>query len=216
MSLQNLIQKWQSVMAVSGRINGWTIMERSTWQTLESVQTLTCPVVRASDVEEFQQAYEWMKLSMAEAGLSAPASKLTPWWCWVQREPDHPHPYLEDADGYDDPVVLQLSIPAANVVLSCFDLWHWALNRWYVPANLEDEADYEIAMKATGVDPEIVVQLEKRLQSSWLTIFDLDQDKIDARPFSSKSIQGCFWRLEKSYVEAVLEREDLESYEASE
>lgn len=35
------------------------------------------------------------------------------------------------------------------------------------------------------------------------------------RPFEGKSIQGGFWTLEFAYVTAVVERADLDSYDAT-
>lgn len=123
-------------------------MERSTWQLLETSGTLKCPASQANDDSIFQQAYEWMNASMTDAGLPAPAENLTPWWCWIRRESDHPHPYIEDLRGHEDPVVLKLSTPSHLIALSCFDLWHFALNRWYVPTSDEDDADFDGALEA--------------------------------------------------------------------
>jgi hypothetical protein len=115
--LKNFIQKWQSTLSIAGIIECWTIMERSTWQLLTSSGTLTCPVGNADADPMFQQAYNWMKASMAQAGIPEPAPGLSPWWCWVKRGGDSPKPYVEES--LEDPVVLQLSIPAHLVALSC-------------------------------------------------------------------------------------------------
>lgn len=200
-------------MAVSGRINCWTIMERSTWQSLTTDVVLTCPLEKACNDPTFQQAYEWMRTSMSEAGLPAPTSGLTPWWCWVRRESDHPQPYSEDVRCLSDPVVLQLSIPADEVALSCFDLWHFVLNRAYVSASEDDDADFDRCLEVVENHSANAALLEDRLRGSWQAIFQLDQCQVDMRPFLSRSIQGCFWGLKQSYVTAVLEREDLKSYE---
>jgi hypothetical protein len=213
LSSKNIIQKWQSMLAVSGHIECWTVMERSTWQLLTTNAALTCPLDEACDDPIFQRAYEWMRTAMTEAGLPAPASKLTPWWCWVRRESDHAKPFIEDVEQIDDPVVLQLSIPATAIALSCFDLWHFVLNRSYVYASEEDGADFDSALKVIEPNSDNAALLEERLQKSWLTIFQLDQSQVDMGPFLSRSIQGCFWVLKQSYVTAVLGREDLDSYE---
>ncbi|WP_443691302.1 DUF3841 domain-containing protein [Pseudomonas sp.] len=188
-------------------------MERSTWHLLEARGALTCPASHGNDDPTFQQAYDWMKASMNDAGLRAPAESLTPWWCWVRREPDHPQPYIEDLRGHEDPVVLQLSIPSNLVALLCFDLWHFVLNRWYVPASDEDDVDYDRALETAEEGSEAALRLEERLKKSWSAIFKLDQSQVDMGPFESKSIQGCFWTLEHSHVTAVVERAGLDSYE---
>jgi hypothetical protein len=92
---------------------GWpSLMERSTWQLLEAKGVLTCPIGEANDDSIFQDAYAWMNGSMASAGILAPAPGLSPWWCWVRREANHPEPYIEDTEGLHDPVVLELSVPS--------------------------------------------------------------------------------------------------------
>ena len=188
-------------------------MERSTWQLLEANGSLTCPVPMADDDPTFQTAYEWMRSAMASAGLSAPAEDLTPWWCWIKRGADSPMPYREDLDGLTDPVVLQLSVPSNLIVLSCFDLWHFVLNRIYVPDSAEDEAQFDLDIAATEPGSDALVALEARLQKSWSAIFELDQTKVDMGTFETKSIQGCLWTLERVYVTAILGRMDLPSYE---
>jgi hypothetical protein len=210
---KSVIQSWQSQLSVDGHIECWTIMERTTWQLLFANGTLVCPASKANDDPIFHLAYDWLKSAMDYAGLHAPATNLTRWWCWVRRESDHPQPYIEDLSGHEDPVVLQLSIPSNLIALSCFDLWHFVLNRLYVPTSDEDDADFDSTLEAAAEGSETARMLEERLRDSWSTIFQLDQCKVDMGPFEGKSIQGCFWTLEHVYVTAVFERAHLDSYE---
>lgn len=212
-SSKTFIQKWQSRMASSAEIECWTIMARSTWTLLIANNTLTCPASKAENDPIFTHAYEWMKASMTEAGLHAPTPGLTPWWCWVKREANQYLPYLEDLNGLEDPVVLQLSVPASEVALSCFDLWHYVLNQFYIPASEEDSAEFENAWDVAKGQPESVTQLEQRLRKSWQAIFDLNQSRVGMGPVESRSIQGCFWTLKQDWVLAVLEQTDLSSYD---
>lgn len=212
MSLKHLIQKWQSGLAQAGHIQCWTIMERSTWQLLTAHGELTCPISNTCQDELFPPAYEWMKRAMAEAGLHAPTAELSPWWCWVRRESDHHPPYLEDVECLDDPVILELLIPANELILSCFDRWHYVLNRFYVAVSDEDEADFERALAAVEPDSMAAALLEERLQRSWRAVFELDQCAEYSEDSFAPSIQGCFWRLCNTFVTAVLAPEDLDSY----
>ena len=187
-------------------------MERSTWRLLDKHGQLTCPASKADEDPMFQAAYAWIKTSMAEGGVPPPTPGLTPWWCWVRRANNHPEPYVEDLGGNDDPVVLQLSIPSHLVALSCFDLWHFVLNRIYVYASELDEQAFDQALAAAPNGSEAALQLEDRLRTSWDAIFELDQCAVDMGPLESKSIQGCFWTLKLSDVTAVREPSDLTSY----
>lgn len=187
-------------------------MERSTWQLLEAEGVLTCPIGSANDDPVLQEAYAWMKDSMASAGVLAPEPGVSPWWCWVRREQNHPEPYIEDAEGLHDPVVLQLSLPAEQIVLSCFDLWHCVLNKWYVWSSEFDEQDFDRAMEKAEEGSVAALQLQRRMQKSWLAIFELDQTVMDMGPFEAKSIQGCYWTLRLADVTAVIERDALTSH----
>jgi hypothetical protein len=188
-------------------------MERSTWHLLKAQGSLTCPVSKTCDDPIFRDAYGWMMNSMANAGVPAPAFGLSPWWCWVSRGQNHPEPYIEDLAGLDDPVVLELSIPSDQIVLSCFDLWHFVLNRSYVWTSESDEKDFDKAIEGAQGGGEQARQLEARLQDSWSAIFDLDQAEVDMGAFEIKSIQGCFWTLTRDNVVALIERDVLTSYD---
>lgn len=203
------IRKWQNHFAVANRVECWTVLERTTWRLLEANGTLTCPIAKADSDPMFQEAYAWMAASMIEAGISAPERNLSPWWCWINRDPGNPEPYAEDLEGLDDPVVLQLSIPAFEVALSCFDLWHFVLNRSYVYSSEQDELEFDGAQATAANKP----LLEARIRASWAAVFDLAQTSVDMGPLESKSIQGCFWVLRRDNVTAILERAALNSYE---
>ena len=212
MSSEGSIRKWQAKLAVAGHIDCWTILERTTWQLLEAEGLLSCPINRADDDPMFQQAYEWMKLAMIGAGIRPPAQGLSPWWCWIRRGIDSRRPYIEDLGGLKDPVVLQMSIPAQDVVPSCFDLWHYVLNHWYVYSSEADERDFDHAQDSTEKGTPAEGLLEIRLRESWLAVFDLERTIPDHGRFETKSFQGCFWTLQHPYVTAVLEKNDLISY----
>jgi len=189
------IENWQSHFAKNGRIICWTIMERSTLRLLQSERVLSCPTIKASDDPVFQNAYAWMKASMTEAGLPAPASDISPWWCWIRRDEGHPEPYIEDVEGLDDPVVLELSLPSSLIVLSCFDLWHFALNRWYIWDSEADHVEFEHAWEVAQEEAVYLPSPDEKMFKSWSAIFELDQDRVDLGRLEAKSIQGCFWVL---------------------
>jgi hypothetical protein len=125
----------------------------------------------------------------------------------------HPEPYIEDAEGLDDPVVLELSVPCEQIVLSCFDLWHFVLNKCYVWTSELDEQDFDRAQEIAEEGSHASLQLQQRMQKSWSAVFDLDQCAVDMGPFEAKSIQGCFWTLRLADVTAVIERDALTSHD---
>jgi hypothetical protein len=110
-------------------------------------------------------------------------------------------------------VVLELSVPFEQIVLSCFDLWHFVLNKCYVWASELDEQDFDRAHESAEEGSDAALQLKQRMQKSWSAVFELDQCAVDMGPFEAKSIQGCFWTLRLSDVTAVMERDVLTSYD---
>jgi hypothetical protein len=113
----------------------------------------------------------------------------------------------------DDPVVLELSVPCEQIVLSCFDLWHFVLNKCYVWTSELDEQDFDRAQEIAEEGSHASLQLQQRMQKSWSAVFDLDQCAVDMGPFEAKSIQGCFWTLRLADVTAVIERDALTSHD---
>ncbi len=109
-------------------------------------------------------------------------------------------------------MVLQLAVPSEQVVLSCFDLWHFVLNNWYVWSSELDEQDFDRAKEDVEEGSDAAQVLQQRMQKSWSAVFELNQSAVDMGPFEAKSIQGCFWTLRLADVTAVIEPVALTSY----
>ena len=87
---------------------------------------------------------------------------------------------------------LELEVEAARLLPSDFELWHYALNGWYLPASLDDE-------RAFDASPE-----PARVASSWQRIFDLAwSNRRYAAPRPEKSIQAVLWELRPDDLRAV-------------
>jgi len=73
------------------------------------------------------------------------------------------------------------------VLLSDFDLWHYVLNRWYLPqtpSEAKDELEDAARLRT------------RRLTRSWRRIFDLDfyLEGVSV-PRSERSIQATVWQV---------------------
>lgn len=79
-------------------------------------------------------------------------------------------------------------IPFHVMALSCFDFWHFVLNRSYVYTFELDDQEFGRALQMAPNGSAAALRLE------------------------AKSIQGCFWTLRRAYVNAVLEPSCLTSY----
>jgi hypothetical protein len=204
MDISKTIKQWSTALSEDGHIQAWIILQRGAWDLLQAEKVITCPQSFAAADENFTPAYAWLRRKMECAGLKAPSHGLTPWWCWVQREGDHPMPFSEDIAGLHSPVVLELSLPADLVAISCFDAWHWVLNRWYLHDSAEDEQAFAESQTGAGDEQETL----RRKEASWDRVFDLTQMLGTPTLLSERSLQGCFWQLNLEHVVRVVEALD--------
>lgn len=133
-------------------------------------------------------AYRWMGREM-RASLGAPRSRAqSPVWLWCQwRGAQRPRPDLR-ARGHlpagAPGVRIELELAADRVLRSDFELWHYVLNGWYLPASRADEVRFEAHPDRRQIEP------------AWRRIFDLGwSDRRYTAPPSARPIQGVTWEL---------------------
>jgi len=164
----------------------WTIQAPQVLAALRSGVAWRADEVRVEP--HWRPAYRWMARQM-RGRLGAPQDRRQmPIWLWCQwRGAAQPMPDLrygghlpKGAHG----VRLELELDEARVLRSDFELWHYALNGWYLPGSLRDERESD-AHQDRG-----------RIASSWQRMFDLgwrNRRYVAAR--EAKSIQGVTWEL---------------------
>lgn len=152
--------------------------------------------VKESSVDpEMRASYRWMARELSRRVGPPTQRSQVPVWAWCQwrgalcRRPDL------RAGGHLPPGVrgvrLELEIDASRLLPSDFELWHYALNGWYLPASLGDERAFE-----AFPDP-------SRIAPSWQRIFDLAwSNRRYAVPSSQKSIQAVLWELRPADLRA--------------
>ncbi|GAB7533709.1 hypothetical protein PS3A_61260 [Pseudomonas sp. 3A(2025)] len=204
--MKTTLRHWQQFFAEDGMLTAWMIVERPVYRALLRRYELTVPVQKADP--DFKAAYRWLRRTMKQLGMAPPAAGLTPWWCWIQREDDHPAPYRNDLESCKDPVVLKLRLPADQVILSCYDQWHCVLNRWYCYENEAQEHAFD-CLKADNQRRTATAWME----ASWVRIFDLDRQWGELTPALQRSVQGCFWSMKALDVLDVIEAEALDFFE---
>ncbi len=116
------------------------------------------------------------------------AAGQMPVWLWCQwRGAARPRPDLR-ARGHlpsgTTGVRLEFEIEGRLLLPSDFELWHYALNGWYLPASLSDERRYD-------ADPD-----PQRIQASWQRMFDPGWSNRRYRAARvDRSIQAVAWEL---------------------
>ncbi len=93
-----------------------------------------------------------------------------------------------------------------RVLLSDFDLWHYVLNYWYLPASERDVNAFEKKLAAVGLsfykfthsNPLPHAQYRRKIERSWERIFDVtwaDKRRVIANTPEKKSIQATLWEI---------------------
>ena len=173
----------------------WSIQEPAVWEALR-----TRGEFRASWAgvrSAWRHAYGWMCNQMERRlGPSATPSPM-PLWAWQYwGGTDQPRPDLRcrahlprGARG----VRLELKVPPGRVLLSDFELWHYVINGWYLPANRADERRFERAA-TSALPPRHRV---RQIETSWERIFELEvaRSPYYTAPPSKRSVQAVFWEL---------------------
>lgn len=201
--VQAVINARQRFQDENEYIEAWCIAPRTVIRLLDTqTAPIHMPQSYAEDLSSAQHAYPWMIEALESIGLPMPVPDVSPWWVWIRREPEMPAPYANDVpDGY---AVMHLRLPASELLISDFDLWHFVLWGSYIAESARDEETYEAN---TANDSSLA---ETRMKHSWQRIFDVDFGPLGYhRAPSEKSLQGCIWYLKKDWLIEVLERHQL-------
>lgn len=165
--------------------------------------------------DDFRYAYDWMSNKMIDAGLLPPQDVRYPVWAWYQWEGKRKRRDMRER-GHEKRgekiVQLTIEIDDQNVLLSDFDLFHFPLNRWYLPTDESDASAFEKHYESLGYsyqdlnNPGIQAVDMKKIRadivSSWDRIFWLEKED-DGWLYGKnegKSIQATFWELRLEQV----------------
>ena len=130
-----------------------------------------------------------------------PCGVRHPVWAWLQYESETAkRPDLRRSGHLPagtPGVLIEFAIAEDQVLLSDFDLWHYVLNRWYLP-----QTSWELR-EALG-DTRTNRTDTRTLNASWQRIFDLAWSlRGVSAPRHRKSIQATLWQVPISGVRSV-------------
>ncbi len=191
----------------------WSIQTQKAWGALKHDETLKG---EAEFIEQsFRPAYDWLICQMRLRLPNHPQASSLPIWAWQQwRSQLHSCPDLRCGGHLEkgaQGALLELEVSPDRVLLSDFDLWHFVLNYWYLPATVKEGEAFEQKVEMRGLSfykskPLPDTCLHEEIVRSWERIFDLEFTKADlAKPREEKSIQAALWELRLSDVESVRE-----------
>ncbi|WNW10369.1 DUF3841 domain-containing protein [Pseudomonas sp. DTU_2021_1001937_2_SI_NGA_ILE_001] len=189
-----------------GRVTAWMFIPHEILEPLMTGRLRHCSIEFADDDPMFRMAYQWMIDVMEASGIPSAKTGVSPWWCWVRAGYGETKPTARC--GTDDQLLLELSIPRHELLLSDFDMWHVPLNYW-INAEGEAEERFEREINAAGLciydDKPLPEPFHSAVQATWLDIFRLDVVNGFTVDFQQKSIQGVFWTLTPDMVKGVVE-----------
>ena len=187
----------------------WSILTQQAWNDLRRQGSLR--VARRHVMQEFLGPYAWMARQMERRlRTPRPSKDALPIWAWYQwegvnrRRPDlRAAGYLTKAERG---MRAELQVADNRVLLSDFDLWHYVLNYWYLPATEQDGGTFEKKLARAGLSfygcdhqrPLANTRYRREIERSWERIFDVgwvDQGRAIAHPPEEKSIQATLWEL---------------------
>lgn len=189
----------------------WSIQTPEAWQQIERTGVLHTD--KALCQEYCVESYPWMVEQMERRGLKRPGGCIYPVWAWYQcQNAAQKRPDLRRGGHLEkgmQGVLLTLQMEASRVLLSDFELWHYALNYWYLGETEEESEAFDQEMSQQGLDyfrekPLSDPVAHERITRSWEKIFDLDWAAPEiARPREEKMIQATFWELRREDVVKV-------------
>lgn len=124
----------------------WTIQTDPACQSMQQHGYLRGQRTHAD--RDFLPAYDWMATQMRDRIGQPPTRRVSvPIWAWQQYDGAHgKRPDLRSSGhlptgtrGYR----IAFTIPDADVLLSDFELWHYALNYWYLPSSESDAETFD-------------------------------------------------------------------------
>ena len=188
----------------------WTIQTEPALQCLRQRGYLRGQ--RTFSDRDFRAPYDWMAIQMRDRIGRPPSTRVSiPIWAWQQYDGTHKkRPDLRCSGhlpvgtrGYR----IGFVAPENHVLLSDFDLWHYALNYWYLASS---ESDAEVFdkhhpnLECTWSAPPADHQIDSAIKRSWHRMFDLDwHDPYVTGRKNEKSIQATLWQLDESWVTTV-------------
>lgn len=193
----------------------WTIQHYLAYEYLQETGILRADENYLFCKDYLQCAYNWMREKMICAGLIPPQGVRYPIWAWYQWEGKRKRRDMRES-GYakrgEKIVQLTVEVDDWNVMLSDFDLFHYPLNRWYLPLNEKDNLEFEKLYESFGYsfqdlnNPNIQTNEMKHLRNvialSWDRVFLLNKED-DGWLYGkneNKSIQATFWELRLDQV----------------
>lgn len=156
---------------------------------------------------DFLAAYRWISKELEKKTPKPHPDCQFPiwaWQCWDSTRSCRPDLRVRWGEAGKALVRIGFEIPDDLVLLSDFQLWHFVLNRFFLPKNQQEEdCFWHLAEKK---DMASQIMAKKRMEQSWQYIFHWQS--IDRHYFGEglgASIQAVCWQIKHEWVHSVQE-----------
>ena len=191
----------------------WTIQRAQVWDDLQADGIWRAKTSLASTM--WPQAYRWMRHQLCDRVGPPVVDDQSPIWAWhcymgeKHARPDLRHTTLLPSGTPG--VRITLDVDDSRVLLSDFELWHFALNYWFLAESEAEDNAFEDLRESLGVKSGKRhlrnSDLHYRVLKSWERIFDphFETDPPDwyYSPGAPKRIQAVLWEIRQSDVKKV-------------
>lgn len=133
--------------------------------------------------QDFADAYNWL-INQFNQQIPKPNQGTIPIWWWLDNGV-RPKEFQEDIPPKPVKVIIEANYPKNQVLLSNFEKWHYVLNKWYLPDDINNNSDEYYNKIDQWFDHLSSYQQQIEMQESWQQIFNLDdQWPIQANTWS--------------------------------
>lgn len=175
----------------------WTLQPYRVYELIQNEGVYRCDINKSSfvEMEEFMNAYEWIINQMKKRIGNPPKGVKYPVWAWYLYKGKNKRPSTRRSGlkVTEKSVLLEIEIPASEVLLTDFCNWHCLLNDcacYYATSDEDFEKEDEFY--------ESLSEEEQRLYKirSWEQI-------ICTPEVSLNRVQATFWELKASQIKNV-------------
>jgi hypothetical protein len=162
----------------------YTVQHKAAWQELQrkgqyhTNDKFICE-------KSFLGAYKWLN-DQAKQRIKG-WSVERPVWLWVKKPDLRTYRFIKDPESpkYQEFVLIELEIPAKDVLISEFGLWHNILNNRYIPYTAAEDDAFDKKLKKISKE-----KARKLIRLSW------DRCLVDADLKLSN-------KFEKAYIQPI-------------
>ena len=119
--------------------------------------------------QDFADAYDWL-IKQFNQRIPKPNQATIPIWWWLDNGVKTKE-FQEDIPPKPVKVIIEANYPNNQLLLSDFEKWHYVLNKWYLPDDIDNESDNYYDQIDQWFKNLSSRQQQAQMQKSWQFLF---------------------------------------------